>query len=161
MNEPTKAIQYLIDTAPLYAKAKADRMFLEEFRKSRKAQLASQAGTEVLGKQDIYAYAHPEYVEILEGIREPLKLEERYRWLMTAAQAKVEVWRTAQYSARIEKGHNLNNKLSAKERLHLARVKNLPCSVCQASGPSEAHHYKQGLQYTCIAFVSIAIETQF
>jgi hypothetical protein len=24
MNEPTKAIQYLIDTAPLYAKSKAD-----------------------------------------------------------------------------------------------------------------------------------------
>ena len=45
----------------------------------------------------------------------------------------------------------MNNKLSARERLHLARVKNLPCSVCQASGPSEAHHYKQGLQYTCIA----------
>ena len=45
----------------------------------------------------------------------------------------------------------MNNKLNAKERLHLARVKELPCSVCDASGPSEAHHYKQGLQYTCIA----------
>ena len=45
----------------------------------------------------------------------------------------------------------MNNKLNAKERLHLARVKMLPCSVCDASGPSEAHHYKQGLQYTCIA----------
>ena len=45
----------------------------------------------------------------------------------------------------------MNNKLSAKERLHLARVKNLPCSVCEAPPPSEAHHYKQGLQYTCIA----------
>ena len=30
MNEPTKAIQYIIDTAPLYAKAKADRMYLED-----------------------------------------------------------------------------------------------------------------------------------
>jgi hypothetical protein len=70
MNEPTKAIQYLIDTAPLYAKAKADRMYLEEFRKSRKAQLMSQAGTEVLGKQEVYAYAHADYVGILEGIRE-------------------------------------------------------------------------------------------
>jgi len=102
MNEPTKAIQYLIDTAPLYAKAKADRMYLEEFRKSRKAQLMSQAGTEVLGKQDTFAYAHPEYIEILEGIRQAVELEERYRWLMTAAQARVECWRTAQYSARIE-----------------------------------------------------------
>ena len=102
MNEPTKAIQYLIDTAPLYAKAKADRMYLEEFRKSRKAQLASQAGTEVLGKQETFAYAHPEYIEILEGIREAVEKEERFRWLMTAAQARIEVWRTEQYSARME-----------------------------------------------------------
>ena len=102
MNEPTKAIQFLIDTAPLYAKAKADRMFLEEFRKSRKAQLASQAGTEVLGKQETFAYAHPEYIEILEGIREAVEKEERFRWLMTAAQARIEVWRTEQYSGRME-----------------------------------------------------------
>jgi hypothetical protein len=45
----------------------------------------------------------------------------------------------------------MNNKLNQKERLHLGRVKELPCSVCNASGPSEAHHFKQGLQYTCIA----------
>jgi hypothetical protein len=102
MNEPTKAIQYLIDTAPLYAKSKADRMFLEEFRKSRKAQLASQAGTEVLGKQETFAYAHPEYIQILEGIREAVEKEETYRWMMTAAQAKIEVWRTQQYSMRVE-----------------------------------------------------------
>jgi hypothetical protein len=44
----------------------------------------------------------------------------------------------------------VNNKLNAKERLHLARVKELPCSVCEASGPSEAHHIKQGEQYLCI-----------
>jgi cytochrome c biogenesis protein ResB len=102
MNEPTKAIQFLIDTAPLYAKAKADRMFLEEFRKSRKAQLASQAGTEVLGKQETFAYAHADYIEILEGIREAVEKEERFRYLMVAAQARIEVWRTEQYSARME-----------------------------------------------------------
>lgn len=45
----------------------------------------------------------------------------------------------------------MNNKLNQAERLHLARVKSLPCSVCDASGPSEAHHVKQGNQYTCVA----------
>jgi hypothetical protein len=102
MNEPTKAIQYLIDTAPLYAKAKADRMYLEEFRKSRRSQLMAQAGTEVLGKQETYAYAHQDYIEILNGIKEAVEKEEKYRWLMTAAQARIEVWRTEQYSARME-----------------------------------------------------------
>ena len=102
MNEPTKAIQYLIDTAPLYAKSKADRMFLEEYRKSIKAQLMSQAGTEVLGKQETFAYAHEDYIQILEGIKQAVEKEEKYRWLMTAAQARIEVWRTEQYSARME-----------------------------------------------------------
>jgi len=45
----------------------------------------------------------------------------------------------------------LNNKLNPAERRHLAMVKLLPCSVCDAPGPSEAHHVVQGLQYTCIA----------
>jgi hypothetical protein len=102
MDYPQKAIQYLIDTSPLYAKAKSDRMYLEEFRKSRKAQLQSQAGTEVIGKQETYAYAHADYIEILQGIREAVEKEETYRWLMTAAQARIEVWRTNQYSARME-----------------------------------------------------------
>lgn len=43
------------------------------------------------------------------------------------------------------------NKLNNKERRHLAMVKELPCSVCDKPGPSEAHHIKQGSQYTCVA----------
>lgn len=45
----------------------------------------------------------------------------------------------------------MNNKLTAAERRHLASVKALPCSVCNAPGPSDAHHIKQGSQYTCVA----------
>lgn len=37
------------------------------------------------------------------------------------------------------------------ERLHLARVKALPCSVCDAPGPSDAHHIKQGQHFTAVA----------
>lgn len=48
-------------------------------------------------------------------------------------------------------GEPVNNHLTAKERLHLARVKELPCSVCDTPGPSEAHHIKQGQQYTAVA----------
>jgi hypothetical protein len=45
----------------------------------------------------------------------------------------------------------MNNRLTAAGRLHLARVKELPCSVCDAPGPSEAHHIEQGEQYLCVA----------
>lgn len=43
------------------------------------------------------------------------------------------------------------NKLTQRERLHLARIKSLPCSVCDAPPPSEAHHVRQGLQHTAVA----------
>ena len=45
----------------------------------------------------------------------------------------------------------MNNKLTAAEREHLLKVKSLPCSVCEQPGPSEAHHIKQGSQYTAVA----------
>lgn len=46
---------------------------------------------------------------------------------------------------------DMNNQLTKKEREHLGRVKELACSVCDAPGPSQAHHIKQGQQYTACA----------
>jgi hypothetical protein len=41
--------------------------------------------------------------------------------------------------------------MNAAERRHVAKVKELPCSVCNQAGPSDAHHIKQGLHYTVVA----------
>ncbi len=41
--------------------------------------------------------------------------------------------------------------ITPAERAHLARVKSLPCSVCDAPGPSDAHHIKQGQHMTAVA----------
>ena len=43
-----------------------------------------------------------------------------------------------------------SKNLSKKDREHLFEVKSLPCGVCGASGPSDAHHIEQGLHYLCI-----------
>jgi hypothetical protein len=45
----------------------------------------------------------------------------------------------------------MNNKLNSKQRLHIGRVKALPCSVCDAPPPSAAHHVKQHQQFTVVA----------
>lgn len=48
--------------------------------------------------------------------------------------------------------HSPNKKAMTKaERAHVARVKELPCSVCDAPGPSEAHEPEQGLWFISIA----------
>jgi len=50
-----------------------------------------------------------------------------------------------------DEGHHLNNKLTPKQRAHIGRVKLLPCSVCDAPAPSDAHHIEQKLQYCVVA----------
>lgn len=40
---------------------------------------------------------------------------------------------------------------TAAESAHLAAVKSLPCSVCSAPPPSDAHHVRQGRHFTTIA----------
>lgn len=41
--------------------------------------------------------------------------------------------------------------MTVAERAHVDRVKELPCSVCDAPGPSEAHEPVQGLWFVSIA----------
>ena len=45
----------------------------------------------------------------------------------------------------------MNSKMNVAERAWVGRVKELPCSVCDAPGPSDAHHIKQGSHYTVVA----------
>ena len=45
----------------------------------------------------------------------------------------------------------MNGTYTAKERAWVGLVKELPCSVCDESGPSDAHHIKQGNHYTVVA----------
>jgi hypothetical protein len=46
----------------------------------------------------------------------------------------------------------VNSKnLSTAARAHIARVKELACSVCDAPGPSDAHHIKQGRHFVTVA----------
>lgn len=44
----------------------------------------------------------------------------------------------------------MRNQLNAKEKRYLARIKAMPCGVCNAAAPSDAHHIQQHQQYLCI-----------
>jgi len=45
----------------------------------------------------------------------------------------------------------MNGSYNKSERAWVGMVKEQPCSVCEAPGPSDAHHIKQGLHYTVVA----------
>lgn len=100
--DPHKAIDYILENAKAHAKAKAERNYLEEYRKSLKAILMKQCMESAIGAQEREAYAHPEYQALLEGIRAAMELEEKLRWDLIAAQAVVDIWRTEQSNLRAE-----------------------------------------------------------
>jgi hypothetical protein len=110
MNQDTevnifRALDFIRDHAPAYAKAKAERIYLEEWRKSKKAlcmQTALAKGFEAANAQEREAYADPDYIEILHALRSAVEEEERLRWLIVGAQAKIEVWRTLEANRRVE-----------------------------------------------------------
>lgn len=99
---PHDAIDYIIRHAKKFAQAKADRIYLEEYRKSLKAILMKQSMEMAIGAQERDAYAHPDYVELLKGLRAAVEAEEKLRWDLVAAQARVEVWRSQEATNRME-----------------------------------------------------------
>jgi len=101
-HDPHDAVDYIIKHARQFADAKAQRVYLEEFRKSKKALLMKQSIEGALGAQERDAYAHAEYVELLKGLKEAVAIEEKLRWDLIAAQARVDIWRTEQANLRLE-----------------------------------------------------------
>ena len=97
-----KCLDYIRDHAKQYAQAKANRVYLEEYRKSLKAALMATQIGEPVNAREIYAYAHHDYTRLLEGIKEAIEQEENLRWKLIAAQAKIEVFRTLEANKRYE-----------------------------------------------------------
>jgi len=101
-NDPHKAVDYIISNAKKFAKAKAERVYLEEYRKSLKAILMKRSLESAIGAQERDAYAHPEMLELLKGLQAAVEIEEKLRWDLIGAQARVEIWRTEQANNRAE-----------------------------------------------------------
>jgi len=99
------AVDYLYTHGRKYAQAKAQRTYLEEFRKSQKAMLMKSAMTDGRAKTaaaaEIEAYSDPTYVEMLKGLQEAVEAEETLRWGLVSAQARIDVWRSNEASNRV------------------------------------------------------------
>ncbi len=100
--DPHKAVDYIFANAKKYAKAKSERIYLEEYRKSLKSILMKRSLEDTIGAQEREAYAHEEYSNLLNGLKEAVEFEERLRWELVAAQTRVEIWRSEQANIRAE-----------------------------------------------------------
>jgi len=100
--DPHEAVDYILRHAKQFAKAKAERTYIEHYRKSLKAILMKKSNESAIGAQEREAYAHPEMLELIRGLQAAVEIEEKLKWDITAAELRVEIWRTEQANNRQE-----------------------------------------------------------
>jgi hypothetical protein len=104
MKAPYKAIEFILEQAPRFAEAKAQRVYIENFLRTKKALLMKEAQVKGIDSgvaQEREAYAHPEYQELLRGLQVATEREEALKWKLIAAQMKSDIWRSEQASERL------------------------------------------------------------
>lgn len=90
-----------------YAQAKALADHLAEFRKSKKSLLmqdAEKRGFNTAALQEREAYAHPEYIKLLESLHAANEQAEALKWKLRAFEMRFDYWRSRQATARAEMG---------------------------------------------------------
>ena len=98
--DPHEAINFMIKNSKAYAKAKADVVYLTEYRKTKKAICFQSSNRSTMAEKEADAYAHPDYITVLDGLKEAVEEAERLRWMLVAAQARIDVWRSQEASNR-------------------------------------------------------------
>ena len=89
-----EALEYLRTNAPIAAQAKANKIYMEEFRKTVKAQQMAKFNSLPVNAQEREAYRSEEYQAYLDAIKDAVYKDELHRWGMVAATSTIEAWRT-------------------------------------------------------------------
>lgn len=89
-----KALDFLRDSAEQAAINRANRIYLEAYCKSLKAELMSQNMDMPVNAQEREAYKNVEYITHLEAMKESIYQDEKLRFLIDAAKAKISAWQT-------------------------------------------------------------------
>jgi hypothetical protein len=101
--EIDKALDYLRDNARDAAQAKADRIYVTEFRKYLKATLMKEHADLSAVLQEREAYADPRYLQHLEAIKEAVAIDAHNEFLRAAAEAKIGAWQSQGADMRAQK----------------------------------------------------------
>ncbi len=98
--DPVRAVEYIMKHSAEFAKAKAERVYIENYLRSKKSILMSKSSAKSVAAAEVDAYADPDYIGLLEGLKEAVETEEKLKWMLTSAQLKVEIWRSQEATNR-------------------------------------------------------------
>jgi hypothetical protein len=98
--DPVRAVEYIMKHSAEFSRAKAERVYIENYLRSKKSLIMSKSSAKSVAAAEVDAYADPEYIGLLEGLKEAVEAEEKLKWMLTAAQLKVEIWRSQEATNR-------------------------------------------------------------
>ncbi|MGB1292172.1 MAG: hypothetical protein ACPG5Z_08550 [Pseudoalteromonas sp.] len=103
---PIERIAQLHALGKKYAKAKAECEHLKHFRKSKLAMLKAQYLADDSKRSnaacDDLARSHPEYIEVLNGLKESIEVSEAALWELKTSHAGINIWQTQRADERAE-----------------------------------------------------------
>tara|TARA_R110002126_G_scaffold66459_1_gene168998 strand:- start:104 stop:448 length:345 start_codon:yes stop_codon:yes gene_type:complete len=103
--DPQAAVDFMIAKSRAYAQAEGNKTYMEELRKTIKAEQMIEAetmGHKTAAMQEREAYASPAYKQHLLALQQAVEVREELRWMLIAAQARIEVWRSQSANERAE-----------------------------------------------------------
>jgi hypothetical protein len=95
-----EAFDYLLEQADNAAKARAERLWMEDYTRVVKAELMGESNSDKLGEQERYAYAHDRYKQHLQDLKTAVARDEKHRFMLNAKNAILDAWRTQQANER-------------------------------------------------------------
>lgn len=99
-NDPNKAVEFIIRESDNYAAAKANRTYIENYLRSAKSRLMLESEASSIAAKEMEAYAKNDYIALLYGLKEAVEQEEKLKWKLIAAQARIEIWRSQEATNR-------------------------------------------------------------
>jgi len=100
--EMGEALDVIEIHAPEYAKAKAERIHLDDYRKVQLALLYEHAVGRTVVEKESWCKAHADYQEVLTEHANAVERETALYWKLRLAETQIEVWRTMQATRRVE-----------------------------------------------------------
>jgi alpha/beta superfamily hydrolase len=101
-DDAEKAVDWLRANARKMAQERAERLYLEQWIKTVKAQLQVESPAPSAARAEMIALASPKYLAALQAYKQAVEADEYNRFMVTAAEAKIEAWRSQESTRRAE-----------------------------------------------------------
>ena len=101
-DDAEKAVEWLRDHAVEIGKARAERVYVEQWVKTVRATIQTEQTGLSMAAAEAVALASPRYMAALQALKEAVQTDETLRFLASAAEAKIECWRSMESTRRAE-----------------------------------------------------------